>query len=221
MALGGEKHDEKKRNGSFSSDWTNLTTLLSSRVDPYSGSFLKHAEKMTRLRHKTNVFVKYRESAPIQMFPFVGLILETKPPHHPRRFPPCSKALLPRSSCIFFTLSNELSPWRATAFLYHPRLSALGAADKINIRSVQFSSLIWPTQSAKARRVSILVCRIYFIYYISTLYTSSISLSLLGSAFFCFPRFFFLYFGKKTSPSTRFLFHFPLPPLFPLGGSTF
>lgn len=171
---------------------------------------------MTRLRHKTNVFVKYRESAPIQMFPFVGLILETKPPHHPRRFPPCSKALLPRSSCIFFTLSNELSPWRATAFLYHPRLSALGAADKINIRSVQFSSLIWPTQSAKARRVSILVCRIYFIYYVSTLYTSSISLSLLGSAFFCFPRFFFFIFWEKNLSLHSFSLSFSPPsPLSP------
>lgn len=155
------------------------------------------------------------------MFPFVGLILETKPPHHPRRFPPCSKALLPRSSCIFFTLSNELSPWRATAFLYHPRLSALGAADKINIRSVQFSSLIWPTQSAKARRVSILVCRIYFIYYVSTLYTSSISLSLLGSAFFCFPRFFFLYFGHKPLPPLVFSFIFPSLPSFPSEGVLF
>lgn len=113
-----------------------------------------------------------------------------------------------------FTLSNALSPWHATALLYHLRLSALGAADKINIRSMQFSSLIWHTQSAKARRVSILVCCIYLIYYISTLYTSP-SPSPLSSTFFCFPVF-----GHKPLPLS-FSLSFSLPPLFPLGGSTF
>lgn len=81
---------------------------------------------------------------------------------------------------------------------------------------MQFSSLIWPTQSAKARRVSILVCRIYFIYYISTLYTSSISLSLLGSAFFCFPRFFFFIFWEKNLSLHSFSLSFSPPsPLSP------
>lgn len=112
-----------------------------------------------------------------------------------------------------FPLSNALSPWRATALLYHLRLSALGAADKINIRSTQFSSLIWHTQSAKARRVSILVCCIYLIYYISTLHTSP-SPSLLGSTFFCFPVF-----GHKPLPLLFSLSFFLSLPSFPSEGA--
>lgn len=59
---------------------------------------------------------------------------------------------------------------------------------------MQFSALIWPTQSAKARRVSILVCGIYFISHIPTPDTSPAP-SPLGSAFFCFPIF-----GHKPLP---------------------
>lgn len=105
-----------------------------------------------------------------------------------------------------------LSPWHATAFLYHLRLSALGAADKINIRSMQFSSLIWPTQSAKARRVSILVCCIYFIYYISTLYTSPSPSLRSATHSFASP-----FLGTNLSLS-HFLFHFLSLPSFPSEG---
>ena len=112
-----------------------------------------------------------------------------------------------------FTLSSVHSPRHAAAFLYHLRLSALGAADKINIRSTQFSSLIGPTQSAKARRVSILVCCIYFIYYISTLYTSpSPSPSPHSFASSCF-------WAQTSSSLSLPLFHSPSLPSFPLKGA--
>lgn len=94
-----------------------------------------------------------------------------KPSRHPHRVPPSSKSTPAALSLHIFTPSNTPSLQQATAFLYHLRLSALGAADKINIRSTQFSSLIRPTQSAKARRVSILLCCIYSICHISTLST--------------------------------------------------
>lgn len=137
-----------------------------------------------------------------------------KPSHHPRRVPPSSKSTPAALSSHIFTPSNTLSPWHATAFLYHLRLSALGAADKINIRSTQFSSLIRPTQSAKARRVSILLCCIYFICHISTL---SIPLRLhLSPHILLLPSFL----GTNLS-LTYFLFHFLPLPSFPLGGSTF
>lgn len=120
-----------------------------------------------------------------------------------------------------FTLSNVLSPWHATAFLYHLRLSALGAADKINIRSVQFGSLIWPTRSAKARRASIFVCCIYFIYYISTLlYLSHLTLPSATHSFAS--PFFYLFFLRvgvtQTSPSLIFSFIFSASPLSPSEG---
>lgn len=136
-----------------------------------------------------------------------------KPSHHPHRVPPSSKSSPAALLLHIFTHSNTLSPWHTTAFLYHLRLSALGAADKINIRSTQFSSLIRPTQSAKARRVSILLCCIYFICHISTLYTSpSPSFSAHSSAS--------LIFGHKPLPH---LFSFIFSPslLCPLEGLLF
>lgn len=123
------------------------------------------------------------------------------------------KALLPCSWCIFLHSQTCSHHDAQRCSLYHPRLSALGAADKISIRSMQFGSLIGPTQSAKARRVSILLCCIYFIYYISTLFTSPSLCSTPHS--FAFAHFL----GGISHSLSHFLFHFhSLPSFFPSEG---
>lgn len=48
---------------------------------------------------------------------------------------------------------------------------------------MQFSSLIWPPQSAEARRVSILVCRVYLIYYIFWLNLARLASCLVPPSF--------------------------------------
>lgn len=113
-------------------------------------------------------------------------------------------------STLFKKGSRHPLPRHAADSPYRVRLSALGAADKIIIGSLQFSSLICPTQSAKAGRVSILVCCIDLIYCVST---GRASPAPLGSAFFSPRRSLRLpIFGHKAPSFASFCLSFRLRP---------
>lgn len=113
-------------------------------------------------------------------------------------------ALLVLLMHIFPPLQHALT---AAPLRYRLCLSALGAADKINIRSTQFGSLICRTQSAKAKRVSIPVC-CFLISSIAILLSFLLHLC-LSALFFSF----FLFFGPSSFS--------PFLPLFLLEGGTF